>query len=148
MEISELQTIIEKSGLSNYRIEKDLKIPNGTLAQVLKGTKKLPEKYEAPLRGLVIMSGETPVSVEDIAAINSEPSITIEEVPEPEEVYTFSKEEGVITLEGKEKNLNDEQSFIEADKRMKETYGEGIKDFANVKTKQVKRPDMSIADLL
>lgn len=52
MEILELQEIISKSGLSAYKIEKDLKIPNGTLGQVLKGKKVLPEKYEQSLKTL------------------------------------------------------------------------------------------------
>jgi len=143
MESSELKTIIEKSGLSAYRIEKDLKIPNGTLNQVIKGSKKLPEKYEEPLRGLgglikPINEIELPaVSISDVPTVGKQQisykqttpesydgaRVTVEEVPEPEEV------KGQSLL----------QPFLE-------TVGNII---ASEKAKkQVKRPDMSIADLL
>lgn len=108
METTELKQIIEKSGLSVYRIEKDLKIPNGTLSQVLSGKKKLPEKYEAALRFLAKESSVVNPLINaargrDESGINEDElqtPLTIEQVPEPQEV------------------------------------------------KQVKRPDMSIADLL
>lgn len=144
MESSELKTIIEKSGLSAYRIEKDLKIPNGTLNQVIKGTKKLPEKYEEQLRSL---GGLIPdVKFLDQRPINKE----IGNFPEPEEVLDNSsavtKDDLVEIRENMRKAVEREQT--ESNKEFAELYNGMISDDAPKKRKQVKRPDMSIADLL
>jgi hypothetical protein len=192
MESSELKTIIEKSGLSAYRIEKDLKIPNGTLNQVIKGTKKLPEKYEEPLRGLggiIKPVNETrmpDVSVHDVPLIGKqevqyEPTkvseegdildeivenkiksaiqmiderpidevlLKIEAVPEPEEVKDSSSvatKDGLVEIREKMLKALDKDAekglTIDGFLLPKETV-------TIVSKKQVKRPDMSIADLL
>jgi hypothetical protein len=169
MEISELKTIIEKSGLSVYRIEKDLKIPNGTLNQVIKGTKKLPEKYEEPLRGLValdldkvekIATGEEQGTISD-AIVPAK--LTIEEVPE----LTIKVKDSTVPPDGEQWVLQTGIKYIPATSDSykganvtieevpePEEFNSYIKEGDTITfetdgtVKHVKRPDMSIADLL
>lgn len=160
MESSELKTIIEKSGLSAYRIEKDLKIPNGTLNQVIKGTKKLPEKYEESLRGLValdldkvekIATGEEQGTISDaiVPSIGIIPEIIhlderdFNEVPESEEL-SCTKEGDTITFSKPFEPVPEPEEVKKYDIDKSE-------DFVHVDwkgAKKYKRPDMSIADLL
>jgi len=48
----DLKTTIEKTGLTANAIESKLKIPQGTLNKALKGSRALPQKWEAPLTKL------------------------------------------------------------------------------------------------
>lgn len=127
MEISELKSIIEKSGLSAYKIEKDLGISNGTLGQVLKGNKKLPEKYEASLRALV-------------KEVDAKLVIDVPEEPISANNYAYDPEQGEV-------DLNDYDTIdVDSDKFVGEVMNS---EYVPLKTKkQVKRPLMDIADLL
>lgn len=148
MEISELKSIIEKSGLSAYKIEKDLKITNGTLGKVLKGEKVLPEKYEEPLR---FLAKEAP---RDNPLINSARGRDESGVNEDEATLEIVEQKGTVSVnnygeepEVGEVDLNEYQKIeADSDKFVGEVInGEG----APIKIKkQVKRPLMDIADLL
>jgi len=120
MEISELKSIIEKSGLSAYKIEKDLKIPNGTLGQVLKGKKVLPEKFEEPLR---FLAKEVPrdnplinaARGRDESGVNEdEATLEIEQPEEPVSVNNYSEdpEIGEVDLNEYEKMEADSDKFV------------------------------------
>lgn len=130
MEISELKSIIEKSGLSAYKIEKDLKIPNGTLGQVLKGKKVLPQKYEAALRELVAIvklryadvKPDIPVEWPNVTHVGrdesgvneDEATLEIEQSEEPISVnnYGYDPEQGEIDLNEYEKIEADSDKFV------------------------------------
>lgn len=169
MEISELKSIIEKSGLSAYKIEKDLKITNGTLGKVLKGEKVLPEKYEEPLR---FLAKEAPrdnplinsARGRDESGVNEdEATLEIEEqeVPVSANNYAAEPEVGEVDLNEYEKIESDGDKFVGEvmDGEEISLNVDGLPkmnindlDFGNIqlvtKKKQVKRPLMDIADLL
>jgi hypothetical protein len=93
----EIKSIIEASGLSIYKAEKRLRIPNGTLGRVIKGEKELSEAHEKLLRAFapaeVIEAG---LAIDKKGEPELTPDTEILDHPDLHNKYPLTPEESFI----------------------------------------------------